>query len=659
MTTSVAARTAAVMESDVRRARRRSATLAVVVAAAAFVAYASTAARTITFWEGAHYPLLARTLSIANPPGSLLLTWIGWTLGGLPFASPMAFRLSLIAALIVATTVAVLARIGVGLGVARDGAPTAAAVTGGAVAGLTYAFAVTPWTYATQFTPYALSALSTALILAAFLRWWRRAESTDAIGAAALVALLVGLDVSVHRANLVLVPALLFGVLLRRPVVLVRPGAIAMLVLAFAAGAATQLLYIPMSRREPFLDMADADSPRALWHFIRMDLVGGGFLVNVWPRRADVVHVQLADLGRFLRENLVGGRWGWPVAAAFVLTGWIALARRSARLAVALLGTALAAGLGPVLFFNRPEHYFRTLDRHYLPCLVALMPLLAAGVSALLATVRVRGGAAAGAFAVLLAAALPIREALHNARACDLSRARFAETYARDMLEPLPPNTILLTNGDNDSFPPWYLQRVEGVRPDVVVINVPTSMTTAGTRRVRSSDPALATFTPRLDTPSAMDTIIVDLTRRCLRRRPVYFAATLVLPTPVQGLTDSLQPEGLVWRVPAPGDRRIGDLAPLERFVSQRLPRAGLDDPRQHMDDDFRALGMNYAAAAFRLAVAQASRGEARAALATLATLERYDPESNWPPWSGELKDGVARERRQLEAALRSGASPR
>src|SRR5437867_6036267 len=79
--------------------------LSAATAAVAFCVYAMTAARTITFWEGAHYSLLARTLSISNPPGSLLLTVIGRVLGDVPFAGPMAFRLNLIAALIGAATV--------------------------------------------------------------------------------------------------------------------------------------------------------------------------------------------------------------------------------------------------------------------------------------------------------------------------------------------------------------------------------------------------------------------------------------------------------------------------------------------------------------------------------------------------------------------------
>jgi hypothetical protein len=44
---------------------------------------------------------------------------------------------------------------------------------------------------------------------------------------------------------------------------------------------------------------------------------------------------------------------------------------------------------------------------------------------------------------------------------------------ANAWLAPLPPRAVLITGGDNDSFPLWYLQLVEGVRTDVAVITSP------------------------------------------------------------------------------------------------------------------------------------------------------------------------------------------
>src|SRR5206468_12296376 len=77
-------------------------------------------------------------------------------------------------------------------------------------------------------------------------------------------------------------------------------------------------------------------------------------------------------------------------------------------------------------------------------------------------------------------------------RSCDLSRTRFTETYTRDVLTTLPDRAFLLTNGDNDTFPVWYLQQVEGVRRDVTVVNLPLSNTGPCVEQLRRRDPTLS-----------------------------------------------------------------------------------------------------------------------------------------------------------------------
>jgi hypothetical protein len=41
------------------------------------------------------------------------------------------------------------------------------------------------------------------------------------------------------------------------------------------------------------------------------------------------------------------------------------------------------------------------------------------------------------------------------------------------MLESAPPNAVLFVDGDNDSYPLWYVQQVERYRQDVMTVTIP------------------------------------------------------------------------------------------------------------------------------------------------------------------------------------------
>jgi hypothetical protein len=186
----------------------------------ALIVYYLTAFRTITWWNSPEYSLAAATLGVAHPPGCLLGTILGWVIVKLAVCGSIASALNLFAGMIAAITAILVALIS-GYYLRKIDLPTnlpennwdlLAVSTGAVIGALTLAFAETFWLYSTKFTPYIFTVLFTALIILAMIKW-ARGRSPASAKWIFVIAVLFGLDFSVHRTNLLMAPGLLVWIL--------------------------------------------------------------------------------------------------------------------------------------------------------------------------------------------------------------------------------------------------------------------------------------------------------------------------------------------------------------------------------------------------------------------------------------------------------------
>jgi tetratricopeptide (TPR) repeat protein len=167
---------------------------------------------------------------------------------------------------------------------------------------------------------------------------------------------------------------------------------------------------------------------------------------------------RVSSFGLFLWQEFL------PVGIALLAFGLASIGRRRPRLLLGLLAWTVPYAVVTILFKIEGQH-----DCWFV---AAWLPLyLAVGVGALEAGSRLgtpawKAGIAAAALIVGIAWGLNLR---------DLSQRdyRYAEAYARTMLEPTDPDSILLLAGDDANALVSYQQRVKGERPDVLLVTAP------------------------------------------------------------------------------------------------------------------------------------------------------------------------------------------
>ncbi len=481
---------------------------AALVFVAAITLYASTLAPTVTLVDSGELILAARTLGVAHPPGFPLYVLLAHVFTWLPIGSVAArvnFASALFAALAAATLTLVVAEMLLSLNAlpfttsksqksdrrARKPSPDAARsqpasgverwviyVAPCVMAGLLFAGSRTLWAYATITEVYTLSTLLIVVIFFLMFGWRRRVVAERAASGKAIrgghiasphdrwlyaAALVFGLALGVHHVSVaVTLPAFALLVLAAEGFGFFASKRLLKAAMFAAAGLAVYL-YLPLAAHaKPLLNWGDPHSPERIWWHVtgKQYQVFFDFSPEIVIRQFKV----------FL--SLIGREFGFnwlPLGLLMALVGLVALFKRDHTLGWCFV-TIIAFDLAWALNYEIAEDK----DAYYLPTFLTLSIAAGYGIVWLLERLRrtrmpVKPVVSIGVVVALLIPAIAIAA---NFDFNNRHRYFIARDYVENILKTVEPNGMLLTDDWQVYSPLLYLREVEGVRKDVIAMDI-------------------------------------------------------------------------------------------------------------------------------------------------------------------------------------------
>jgi hypothetical protein len=492
---------------------------AFIAGVAVLALYLLTLSPTTAMWDASEYIAAAYTFGLPHPPGNPLFVIVGRVFSILPIAPNVAMRINVLAAVSSALAAAVWYL------VARRVAERSGlgAVTSRIAAGLSTLIGATAFTVWNQSVVnekvYTVSLAGIAVVSWLMLRWSDQPDGPRADRLLLLVAYLLGLGYANHMAGMLPLPAVALVVVLTRPRTLFRwrllAASAAMVVVGltpFATQPIRAAFNPPINEGEPTAcrqglafsctfskdtwtafrynfgreqygkpNLAERQAPftaqRGMWWLYfkwqwwrdALDETVGTMAPDVHERRHDFQAV----LGTvFFMLALAGGvqhyqhdrRGFWYFGPLMLLMSAVLIYYLNFR-----YGASQSPDLTGVAREVRDRDYFFLWSFSAWGVwaglgLVWLWRSLAALGSPSIAGLSRRRLVAAAP--VLLLAAVPLAG---NWSAASRRHDQVTASFARDLLNSVEPYGVLVTGGDNDTFPLWYAQEVEGVRRDVTV----------------------------------------------------------------------------------------------------------------------------------------------------------------------------------------------
>ncbi len=501
--------------------------------------------------------------------------------------------------------------------------------------------------------------LAVSTITFAIYSWQRKINGW--VVAAAAVAAIISMAVAFGDQDFTPVTAAVAAGALIVPLALLarrtREGRILALAIALMAVGYSTHLYLPIrAAQRPAVNEGDPSNWESLRDLLERKQYGTS---SMFERRAPLA-VQLdKEFWRYFSRQWPLANtprlWGALLPLLLGVAGGAWLLRRD-RTSFLYTGTFLGlTTVGMIAFLNFTDHEVRERDYFFQSGYHAYALWIGAGVAFAISWVRDSFGSgrarqlAGGATAVLLALQ-PVLLCRNLWFTHDQRGNWIAHDYAKNMLAPLAPDSYVYTNGDNDTFPLWYVQQVENFRKDVRVVNLSLLNTDWYIRQLRDEEPRVPIALSDAEIKMLGRGLIQDSSGRVVYTnqfmvqhitdrsrlgeggwvKQPYFAVTV---PEHMGLESYFTLEGLVYRVnrdtlQSPLDEEMTRKALYETFRYRGLFRAdGSWDSTVFKDDNASTLTRNYAAAHLQLAVAHRRRGEIDQAIAEMERVARMFPD--------------------------------
>ncbi|HYK81513.1 MAG TPA: DUF2723 domain-containing protein [Gemmatimonadales bacterium] len=507
--------------------------IAACVALVALLLYVATLAPTTQFWDTSEYLAAAHALGIPHPPGNPLFVIIAHLWGLLPLSVDYARRINLFAAVTSAAAAGLWFLIGERW--LRPIVPPAAiwprrlaAIAGALVAATVF----TVWNQSVvNEKVYTVSVLSIALVLWLVVRWGDQARESRRDHHLVLIVYLLALTATNHLMGVLVGPAVLVYVAMTDPRALVRPRFLVAAALVAAVGTSVYLFLPIRAHFDPYLNEGAPTTWQAFTAVLSREQFGkpSVFENPMYlpgadnPGRTPLLYAQqLVNYLQYFTWQFGRDWWsGWQRALAVVFAALGLLGARrhwraERRAALAMTTLLVTVTLALVFYlnfrwgFSQPyqatglEHEVRERDYFFIVSFAVWGIWVGLGLAALMEAMERRLTARHPVVATRWALATPVLlVALVPLAGNRLTASRAGETmardYARDMLQSADPYALVVTAGDNDTFPLWYAQEVEGVRRDVSVLVLSLANTDWYLRQLQRRPPAAfdSTSAPR------------------------------------------------------------------------------------------------------------------------------------------------------------------